>query len=259
MRRCRLPTLHGMAVAAREARVLWGVALAALLAVSALALVFEWEVLIHGRSSEPEVRAGDDRASDEQMYAGYGDVTRVRLNSKGTAEGLRAVQEALNLAWIESRPLVLEGLVTADHLQWWDLTASADPAGSKLAQSLGGQEIEVLRYATRGRDAREGHESEDFRTRLMPVDSTTVYKLSDFLARKHQQEPRPWPLHPLPGEQFMFKRKVPRGYRDPTTEGPDGSMEDYVRRHLPNPELLWRDIGPLGSCQDGTAEKPTSG
>eukprot|EP01048_Picozoa_sp_COSAG05_P027558 COSAG05_NODE_8098_length_736_cov_1.097331_1_plen_116_part_10 len=32
-----------------------------------------------------------------------------------------------------------------------------------------------------------------------------------------------------------------------------------MRRHLPSPELLWRDIGVLGSCQDGTPEEPISG
>lgn len=144
---------------------------------------------------------------DPALYAKYSDLPRVRLNLDGSPPP-EAV-EALKAAWTASTPLVLENYIPANYLTAWELENAVDPTDSQVGKAMGDLDVEVLRYAERGQREKSGHAHEDYRTRLMPVDSTTM-KLDNFLHRSHQQETRNWPEYAMDGEMFMFKRKVRR-------------------------------------------------
>ena len=139
------------------------------------------------------------------MYEAYSDLPRIKLNPDGTPPP-EAV-EALKAAWTASTPLILENYIPADNLAAWRLDNSVDPTDSEVGKAMGHLDVEVLRYAERGQREKSGHAHEDYRTRLMPIDSNTM-KLDDFMHRLHQQETRSWPEYPMNGEMFMFKRKV---------------------------------------------------
>lgn len=190
--------------------------------------------------------------SDPTLYSFAGDLDAVQLGSDGTANGKEDVIQKISTAWTQSQPLGLKGYIPKDMLGWWTVEAGgrSPPASvrGKLMSALGAQTVEVLRYAHRGREAQSGKQREDYRTRLMPVDSTHM-QLGEFLRRDHQQPGRKWPVSPMAGEQFMFKRKVPKGYRAlPQSHEGVGAIEAYVRKHLPHPVDLWQAPGAAGAC-----------
>jgi hypothetical protein len=186
---------------------------------------------------------------DPALYASYAELPRVRLNADGTPPP-EAV-EVLKAAWTDSTPLILENYVPAEELAVWRLESVADPAETSFGTALGHLDVEVLRYAERGQREKSGHAHEDYRTRLMPVDSATM-NLNDFLHRAHQKESRKWPESPMSGEMFMFKRKVRRGYMPvpPSKRGKLGDVEEFTRDHTPRPRHVWEKVGEAGACID---------
>jgi hypothetical protein len=158
-----------------------------------------------------------------------------------------AVQQ-LKEAWSASKPLAFRGYIPRELLEWWSLGGDA-PMQGKLAQSLGPETVEVLRYAHRGSEAQAGREQEDHRTRLMPVDGAEML-LSEFLQRKHQRKGRAWPRAPMAGEEFMFKRKVRRGYAA-LESGGGGGPGVRAAAHPPAGGSLERRRGGGGVCGGG--------
>ena len=197
-------------------------------------------------------RWASEPGEEPAAYAGYAEVPRLRLGPDGTPS--QEVAAALARAWKEGKPVVLENYIPAEHLEWWAL-GEGEAAASRLGEGLGAQEVEVLRYAERGHHReREGARSQDYSTRLMPVDSGSM-PLLHFLERRHQAAERPWPASPLRGEQFMFKRKVRKGYLSvpPSKKGKLGAVEEYTRTHVPKPKAVWEKVGAEGACT-GAAE-----
>ena len=195
------------------------------------------------------IEPGEGQAS----YASYRQLRRVRLNPDGTPTP-EAV-EALRDDWIAGTPLVLENYIPAEDLPAWTLESAVDQPASQVGAALGALDVEVLRYAERGQREKSGHAHEDYRTRLMPIDHSTM-KLDDFLHRKHQLEGRSWPESAMSGEMFMFKRKVRRGYMavPPSKRGGGtkalGKVEEYTRDHTPKPKRLWHPVGEAGACRN---------
>jgi hypothetical protein len=191
------------------------------------------------------------KGSSPALYADMPQLRRITLQPNGTLVMPEAVQQ-LKEAWSASKPLAFRGYIPRELLEWWSLGGDA-PMQGKLAQSLGPETVEVLRYAHRGSEAQAGREQEDHRTRLMPVDGAEML-LSEFLQRKHQRKGRAWPRAPMAGEEFMFKRKVRRGYAALESgggggpSGAVGKVEAYVRQHTPRPGGLWRAVGAAGAC-----------
>lgn len=222
--------------------------------VFVLALLVVWAIKSEWVALRGETflsRDGLELVDDPAAYKMFKPIPRIRLRVDGTANSSPRDLASMHRAWVDSTPVVMEGYVPSEMLKWWDLTGSgADASASRLAQALGSEVVEVLRYASRSQGAQNGDEAEDHRTRLMPVDSVDML-LSEFLNRSHQHPGREWPETPLPGEQFMFKRKVPKGYRAPDSEHPAGTIETYVRAHLPRPSNLWDGVGTLGACTTG--------
>ena len=197
-------------------------------------------------------RWASEPGEEPAAYAGYAEVPRLRLGPDGTPS--QEVAAALARAWKEGKPVVLENYIPTEHLEWWAL-GEGEAAASRLGEGLGAQEVEVLRYAERGHHReREGARSQDYSTRLMPVDSGSM-PLLHFLERRHQAAERPWPASPLRGEQFMFKRKVRKGYLSvpPSKKGKLGAVEEYTRTHVPKPKAVWEKVGAEGACT-GAAE-----
>eukprot|EP01052_Picozoa_sp_SAG31_P015066 SAG31_NODE_957_length_10768_cov_3.322992_5_plen_375_part_00 len=171
------------------------------------------------------------------------------------------VHRQIAAAWQEGEPIVIENAVPATMLDWWALNTTS-PLTGKFASALGSQQVSVYRYADReekpSRRGGSGSSSqktanqpraEDHRTRLMQTDSAAM-KLADFLQRFHLEPDRAWPKSPLPGEMFMFKRKIPDGYQAASTQGaePSGVVERYVRAHLPRPNRWFGLAGRMGTC-----------